>query len=641
MGMLVLLACIPVLVVAIFGWLNFHTPVLAVQDGRIEAEKLAAEDGPFILTGRWIRYPGIHDPQELASCEGREVEDIQYIRKMRGYTYAFLLELQEGEDWYCLLPRPHGSRLWFNGTEVTGMEGGLSSAELYRLRDYTQDSRVQVVLQVTNSSIYDVYQGLVLGERAELQAIQNRWLILDLIAVGLCSILIIMCLALFLPKKSEIYLPLLAVSTLAEMGHFLLISRHPAISFFHLGSETFYRQLGFINYYVCLQFVPGAAKKWMNRAVPAVALATVLGCLVFPQDSNRWIQASYLFYMALQAWILGKGVLGRVPEAPVIMTGCMMALGNELFYLLLYGGLIPQGIIDIEIMPAQYMRLSYIVAFALATCAKYGRKFCEADRLSMSLEKQVQAQTEQLRRSNEELIRAQENRQRFMTDMVHNLRSPLFALGGYLDLLRDTLPQPTQEQEKYLDLLDHKAEYISKITDDMFLIYRLEDGQLQLSREPFDICSLIMAVAQDARAEGKEKELTVTAKMQDEQLFLDGDRFRLKQALDNILDNAVRYSPQGGQIQLTQKRQEGRCILTVEDQGPGISEEQKKRLFIRYESKGTGGKTGLGLSISHYIIELHGGTLEAQDRPGQGTIMKISLPVPPEGEKIGWAEPVK
>jgi signal transduction histidine kinase len=331
--------------------------------------------------------------------------------------------------------------------------------------------------------------------------------------------------------------------------------------------------------------------------------------------------------MLLQAWILAKGVLHRIPEAPIIMVGCMCALGNELFYRLLYAGWIPQGVIDIEIMPAQYMRFAYIVAFSLATCTKYGKKFCEADTLTLQLERKVKEQTEELRKTNKELVRTQENRQHFLTDMVHNLRSPLFAMGGYLDLMRDSIENPTEEQTKYLDMLDKKTEYIQKMTDDMFLIYRLEDGQLQLKKELFDMCKVLENVRQDAEAKGQEKEIFVCLQQKVETCYLYGDLFRLRQAIDNILDNAIRYSPDHGKILIRQWIEGEDCAVCIGDEGPGISEEQKARLFVRYESKGTGGKTGLGLSISQYIVKMHGGKIVVDSNLGTGTRMTIYLPL--------------
>ena len=626
LGILLLILTIPLIVICLFLWINQNTPVVPVQNGIADASAYQAADGPFTLTGQWIRYQGSFTPEELDALEGEEVKDIRNIRRMRGYTYRFTLVLEDTEEWSLLLPRPHSSRLWLNGIEVIGEEGSLSSAEIYPFGDYVEDSEIQVVLQVTNSSLYDVYQGIVIGSRSNLSAIQTRWLVLDLVAAGMSLMLILMCLGLFLPKRSENYLLWLALSTLAELAHFLLVARHPAMSFFRVGSTTFYRQLGFVNIYVCQQFVPEETSKWMNWAVPVVIILTALGCTFWPAHSNDWIRASYLFYMAVQTWILGKGVIHRVPEAPVIMTGCMLALGNELFYQLLYAGYIPQGMIDIEIMPAQYMRFAYVVTLALATCMKYGKKFWEAEHLSADLEKKVQEQTEELRQTNEQLVQTQNNRQRFMTDIVHNLRSPLFAMGGYLDLLRDAIDEPTEEETKYLDMLDRKTEFLGKMTEDMFLIYRLEDGQLQMDKKAFELSRMLEQIQLDAQAKGQEKGIQIQLILEETNSFMLGDRFRLKQAFDNILDNAIRYSPQGGTIFIRQEKVGTEYYISVEDQGPGISEEQQRRLFERYKSKGEGGKTGLGLSISNSIIQMHDGQIHVSSRLGAGSVFTVALP---------------
>ncbi len=625
-GVLVLIAGIPFLVIWLFAWMNHHTKAAPAENGMIDLSGRSASEGPLLLTGQWSRMQGSYEPDQMAGLAWEEVGDIRYIRKMRGYTYTFVLKAAEGEPWSFLLPRPHSSRLWLNGTEVTGEGGGLSAGEIYRLSDYASEEEIRVVLQVTNSSIYDVYQGMILGNKADLSEIQNRWMVLDMIAIGLSLMLILMCITLFLPKRSEGYLLLLAVSALVELAHFLLIPRHPGWSFFHLGTTTFYRQLGFLHYYVVKQFVRGENSPWMDQAVPTIALLTAAGCLLWPERSNSWIQASYLFYMLVQAWVLGKGVLHGTPQAPVILTGCMLALGNELFYRLLYIGKIPQGMVDIQLMPAQYMRFAYIVAFTFATCMKYGRKFCEADSLSADLEQKVREQTEKLRRSNEMLVKTQENRQRFLTDMVHNLRSPLFAIGGYLDLLRDEWERPHGEQEKYLDLLDRKTEYLGKMVEDMFLSYRLEDGQLTLERENFELGELLESVGQDAQAKGQEGGILVVVMREGGKCFLWGDRFRLKQALDNILDNAVRYSPPNGVVRIRQGAEGGACFVSVKDQGPGIALEQQSRLFERYKSKGAGGKNGLGLSISSQIVQLHGGRIEVRSQEGQGTEIVVWFP---------------
>ncbi len=622
---LFLILAIPFVVTCLFCWVNFHTPVIFVKENVADTTEYAPEDGPYVLTGQWLRYAGGFQPEDLAGMTGEYVRDISYIRKMSGYTYRFTLKMEELSEWSFLLPRPHGSRLWMNGTEVIG-ESGLSSADIYHFEDYTEKTDVEVVLQVTNASIYDVYQGIMIGSKASLAAVQTHWMILDLVAAGMSLMLVFMCLGMFFPKRSETYLVWLALSALSEVAHFMMIARHPALSFLRIGSPTFYRQLGFINYFVCKQFVPVKNERRLDRWVLAVILITMVGCILWPERSNEWMRMSYLFYLTIQAWILGGGVLQQIPAARIIMTGCMLVFGNELFYQLLYAGVIPQGRIDIEIMPAQYMRFAYISTLALATCMKYGKKFEEAEQLTEDLERKVEEQTEELRHTNAQLVQTQENRQRFMTDIVHNLRSPLFAMGGYLDLLRDEIPEPTKEQEKYLDMLDGKTEYISKMTDDMFLIYRLEDGQLRMDKKSFELGLLLEQICQDAQAKGQEREIRVSLDMEEPDSFLYGDRFRLKQVFDNILDNAIRYSPDRGQIRIRQERVGEENYISVADQGPGISEEQQSRLFERYKSKGEGGKTGLGLSISNSIVQMHDGQIVVTSEPGRGTVMTVVLP---------------
>jgi len=624
---LLLILSIPFVVTYLFSWINIHTPVIFVEEDVADASQVAAEDGPFTLTGQWLRYQGSHMPEDLDALEGENVKDIRYIRKMSGYTYRFTLRLEDPEEWSFLLPRPHSSRLWLDGVEVIGAEGQLSSAEVYRFADYTGQNEIQVVLQVNSTSMYDVYQGLLIGSRGTLTEIQTRWMILDLVAAGMSLMLILMCLGLFLPKRSEKYLLLLAVAALAEVSHFLLVARHPHLNFFRVGNTTFYRQLSFVNYYVCKQFVPEESSRRTDVAVIGVILFTVVACVLWPQNSNNWLRASYFFYLVTEAWILSKGIWRQIPEAKVILVGCMLAMGNEIFYQFLSEGTVPQGMIDIEIMPAQYMHFSHIVALALATCMKYGKKFWEAEQLTEDLERKVQEQTEELRHTNEQLVQTQKNRQRFMTDIVHNLRSPLFAMGGYLDLLRDELEDPTKEQEKYLDMLDGKTEYISKMTEDLILIYRLEDGQLQMDKKSFELSRMLEQVQQDAQAKGQDKGIRIRLFMEESEGFLLGDRFRLKQAFDNILDNAIRYSPEGGDIDICQEIVSGEYYISVSDQGPGISEEQQNRLFERYKSKGEGGKTGLGLSISNYIVQMHGGQIHVSSQPGMGCTITVTLPM--------------
>lgn len=624
---LILLLCIPIFIYSYLIYLNKTSPVIAAKEGHIDATKLEDSSMPYMLAGQWIRYKGFYTPEELSGLKGEYVGDIRYIRKMRGYTYVFSMEVKDEAKLYILLPRPHTSRLWINGKEVLGEnDSAITASDSFRLNSYPGDGTYKFVLQVSSNSLYDVYQGILVGSQEALSMIQNRWIQLDAIATGLSIMLILLCLTLYVHKLSESYLPLLALSALLELVRFLLTPRYQMIPF-RWGSVIFYGQFTFINYFICKQLIPDTASKIMDRVVYFTISISVLGCLFYPAYSGLILRYAYITYIALQLWILSKGVLGNKSEAAILLLGCGTAMGGEVFYTLLNIGLIPQGVVDVQILPAQYFRFFYLVAFAIATCQKFARKFSEADILSASLERQVYNQTKELTESQERLIAVQQKRQQFMTDMVHNLKSPLFALGGYVDLLRDTGESLTADQGKYINLIDRKIRYVSSMVDDMFLITRLEEGKIQFHFAEFDLGSFLEGAEQDAKAKGVDKGIRVACVCRPEEIILSGDPFRLRQALDNILDNAIRYSPTGGLITLEGIWDGfGMVHISVTDVGPGIPIEKQAQLFTRYASKGEGGQAGLGLSIANFIVKEHKGRIEVVSEQGKGSTFTMVLP---------------
>ncbi|MDF2592576.1 MAG: two-component sensor kinase, involved in phosphate sensing, partial [Clostridia bacterium] len=289
--------------------------------------------------------------------------------------------------------------------------------------------------------------------------------------------------------------------------------------------------------------------------------------------------------------------------------------------------LIPQGVVDVQIFPAQYFRFFYLVAFAIATCKKFALKFSEADILSGNLERQVNEKTKELRASQESLISLQQKRQQFMTDMVHNLRSPLFALGGYVDLFRDKGESLTVEQEKYIDLIDRKIRYVGRMVDDMFLITRLEEGKIQFYFAEFEAAAFLEGALQDAKAKSVDKGVQVVCLHKLEGIIINGDPFRLRQALDNILDNAIRYSSEGSLVTIQGNLDSyDRVRISVTDTGSGIPEDKQAQLFKRYISRGEGGQTGLGLAIADYIVKEHQGSISVDSEQGKGSTFTIVLP---------------
>ncbi len=617
---------LPAAVLVLMVSMNFNTPVLAAREGLIDGIGFVSPARPVMLTGEWKGYRGTLTPPELAENPWSYTKDIQHVRKMSGNTYSFRLAADRS-DFVFMLPRPHKSRLWVNGKEVLGDGGSaISSTEYFPLSEYRGDGPVfDFVLQVADHSSYDIYQGVLLGEKSQFRRTWALWIISDQIATGLSLMLILICLSLYLYKRTETYLLLLAVGVCFELFHFLLIPRYP-LFILPLGSVGFYAQFSFINYFICRQFLPEIPGKKTDALVLSVFGISLLFSLINLDVSGIILRFSRLIYFAVQIYILIKGLIRGIREAILLLLGCSLAFVNCLFYTFLSVGFIPQGVVDVQILPAQYFNIAYFISFAIATTRKFAMKFDEASQLSVNLESRVLEKTRKLRESREDLLQIQKKRQHFMTDMVHNIRSPLFALSGYIDMLEDKRGEPGAI-EKYLTSLRRKTDYLNRFVNDMFLISRLEDGEIQFNFYDFSLADFLKTIIlPETRDICMKRSIVVEFSCGGGEIMVYGDPFRLRQALDNIIDNAVRYTADKGVVLIECfQADEIRAGVSVTDYGEGISTEKQAFLFERYKSKGAGGNTGLGLSIADFIVKNHGGTIEVDSTPGRGSRFTVYL----------------
>ncbi|MPM62548.1 Adaptive-response sensory-kinase SasA [bioreactor metagenome] len=322
------------------------------------------------------------------------------------------------------------------------------------------------------------------------------------------------------------------------------------------------------------------------------------------------------------------GFAQGIGETATILLGAALLLGNEVFYELLYAGIIPQGVVDVQIMPAQYLRLAYVMRFAVATCLKFAKKYREAEVLSNELEARVIAQTKTLTDAHEKLQWEQKQRQRFVTGIAHNLKSPLFALGGNLELLQGELTAPTAEESYYLDQMEKKLDYINRMVSDMLLVSRLEDGDIRFRFTEFELASLLAGVAHDARFKGAARKINVAFGVTPPDLCIAADQFRLKQALDNLADNAVRFSPDGGTVTITgDMAGENLVRIFVQDEGPGVDPALRETLFSREKDGREPGTSGIGLVIVRQIANRHGGHAYLEKSGPCGSIFAVELPI--------------
>ncbi|GIF43951.1 ATP-binding protein [Actinoplanes xinjiangensis] len=242
-----------------------------------------------------------------------------------------------------------------------------------------------------------------------------------------------------------------------------------------------------------------------------------------------------------------------------------------------------------------------------------------------------------LRRRAEELaIELAHTKDEFLAMVTHELRNPLSVITGTAALLDDELDDLTrEEQRQYLQILLRNAERLSIMADDLLDLARLESGHLAITPAPTDLTAIIEQAVEAAAATVEDKQLTVTVDLP-ERLELYADGHRLRQVADNLIGNAIKYTPAGGAITITAGADGAAQMITwtVADTGIGIPASERPRLFRRFYRASTAVDrripgTGLGLVITRAIIERHHGTISLADDQGPGTTFVVRLPIKP------------
>ncbi len=221
-------------------------------------------------------------------------------------------------------------------------------------------------------------------------------------------------------------------------------------------------------------------------------------------------------------------------------------------------------------------------------------------------------------------------RRQLLADVSHELMTPLTAMRGYLETLAmQDLSLNQDTNKRYLDIVDDETRRLERLVGDLLDLARLEGGGLELQRETVQTELLFERVATRHEQALQKRQINLIQNIQPEATKILGDPDRLEQALQNLAANALRHTPNGGEISLTAKRHDATAIaLTIHDNGPGIPAEHLPLIFERFykadASRQARGGSGLGLSIAKAIIEHHGGMISVRNEAG--ALFEIVLP---------------
>lgn len=231
-----------------------------------------------------------------------------------------------------------------------------------------------------------------------------------------------------------------------------------------------------------------------------------------------------------------------------------------------------------------------------------------------------------------ELRKLERVRRDFVANVSHELRTPLTAIQGFAETLLAGAIDDPQNRTRFLEIILEHSRRLARLTEDLLMLSKMDAERLELEIRRLSVSQLIESCLETAQRRAVEKDLRISVNMPQRLPDIAGDRRRLAEVLQNLLDNAIQYTLPGGQIMVSAETGEDEVILTVSDTGIGIPKADQPRIFERFyrvdvaRSREAGG-TGLGLAIAKHLVDVHGGRLWVESEVSQGSQFHFSVPV--------------
>jgi two-component system phosphate regulon sensor histidine kinase PhoR len=230
-----------------------------------------------------------------------------------------------------------------------------------------------------------------------------------------------------------------------------------------------------------------------------------------------------------------------------------------------------------------------------------------------------------------DLRRLERVRRDFVANVSHEFKTPLTAIQGFAETLLGGALEDAQNSRRFLEIIRDHAARLGRLTDDLLKLSQMEAGKVELDLRPLAVADLIDSCVETARLKAAHKQLALIVDVAPALPAVRADSIRLREVLQNLLDNAVQYTPAGGRITVRAVKHNGEVSVSVADTGIGIPRLELDRIFERFyrvdaaRSREAGG-TGLGLSIARHLVEAHGGRISVDSEVGRGSTFTVVLP---------------
>ena len=225
----------------------------------------------------------------------------------------------------------------------------------------------------------------------------------------------------------------------------------------------------------------------------------------------------------------------------------------------------------------------------------------------------------------------EEERRNFVANVSHELRTPLTSMKSYLEALADGALEDPEIAPRFINVTQNETERMIRLVNDLLQLSKMDSKDYQMNVASINLPTFVDQIVERFEMSNKNESIVFKTKTPEKEMPIHGDRDKLTQLMDNILSNAVKYSPEGGTISCIVKEEKDRVVISIKDEGVGIPKENIQHVFDRFyrvdkaRSRNLGG-TGLGLAIAKEIVHAHGGSIWVSSDWGKGTAVSFSLP---------------
>ena len=362
--------------------------------------------------------------------------------------------------------------------------------------------------------------------------------------------------------------------------------------------------------------LPRRGSRHFALSVLATLLFLMLGTSTQPVLRSVTLQAG----MAMVLVVLAQALAKKERPAWYLLAGYILTFGLRLTIVLpsfrfwFYRESFPFYMVRC----ARLYDIPFTLGCLVFVSRRYALQFDRTEQLAQELEARVTQRTQALQNETDA-------RKSMMLNIFHDLRSPLFAVSNGLD----TLAEAPDALPALLPALQQRTAFLRRLTEDLFLAAKLEQKQGMLNEDRVSLGEVIAAVCDSCREEAEKKGVVLQAPPAPE-LPVWGDQIRLQQILQNLLTNAIHYTPAGGNITVNSRVEAGAALVSVRDTGCGIAPEDQAAVFDRYFHTTTSSKhdsTGLGLTIAQELAHLHHGEILLESEVGKGSCFTLKLPL--------------